>query len=379
MIDYIHKGVIKTNGIVDTTQLITDTSKLEVLSSDDRFHLNNTEVGNLEWWYFDIIDFQNKIILKIVVHLGTDPLRKKFFLQLAISIKTPNSRQALSRRYSLSDFHASRSTCDIRFKNDFHAVYESSDQDTLYHLSINIDKFKAKFTFISEIEGWKPLGNEVNIIKGRKKGAFSWIIPVPKAQVVGEFDFNNKKYNLKGAFGYHDHNYWKVGKDNKLFVDDVLSKWYWGRVLAGDYTIIFMDTYFRQRSIKSFMLAKEDKIIQSSNNLIEVFPSGFRTDEEIQTSYPSRIAIRSIDENNPVQVILKGKELIDRKDLLEGVNPVIKWLIKHLVSRPAYYGISAESSLNIAGEEIKGIAIYEFMLFRNRWREPFKLRGNGSS
>ena len=363
---YVHHGVIKTNGFVDNTQSITDSSELTVLPSDDRFHLDNTEVGNFEWWYFDILDLHSEVVLKIVAHLGTDPLRKTFFPQLAISIKTPDTTHALIKRYSLTDFHASRSTCDVRFKHEFHAIHESADEDDLYHLSVNVEGFEAQFTFISEIEGWKPLGNEVSMVKGRKKAAFSWVIPVPKARVVGGFDFNRERYSFDGAFGYHDHNYWKVERHDKLFVDDVLSKWYWGRILADDYTIVFMDTHFRQHSVSSFMSAEADKIMESSNNLIEVFPREFQKDEEINTSYPSEIAIRSIERNTPLQLILKKKELMDRKDLLEGVNPVIKWLIKHLVSRPSYYGILAESAVSIAGEEMEGLAIYEFMSFRNR-------------
>lgn len=358
---YIHKGVIKTNGLVDTSQL-------KVLPLDDSFHLITSEIGNFEWWYFDIIDLKTNCVVKIVVHLGTDPLRRRFFPKLAISIKTPTKKQSLIRHYSLGDFNASTDFCDVRLKDEFHVFVESPSKDNLYHLSVNINEFSANLTFISEIEGWKPLGDGVRIEKGRKKGIFFWIIPVPKAKVVGEFSFGNEKYKLKEAIGYHDHNYWKVRVDvnKKLFMDDIISKWYWGRFLAKDYTIIFMDTYLMGHSIKSFMLAKEDKIILSSNNLIEILANELKEDEEIKTSCPSRITIRSIEENNPFQMILNSKEVIERRDLLEGINPFVKWLIKLLVSRPAYYGILAEATLNIADEEIKGMAIYELMSFRNK-------------
>jgi hypothetical protein len=63
---------------------------------------------------------------------------------------------------------------------------------------------------------------------------------------------------------------------------------------------------------------------------------------------------------------LNSKEVIEKRDLLKGINPFIGYLIKALVSRPSYYGILAESTLNIADEEIKGIAMYELMTFRNR-------------
>lgn len=363
---YIHKGTVKTNGFVDPSQSITDTSKLRVLPSDDGFQLTDSEKGNFEWWYFDVIDSNTGCILKLVAHLGTDPLRRRFFPQVAISIRTPTKIQSFIRPYSLRDFSASSDFCDVRMKDEFHAFVESPGKDNLYHLTVNINGFSANLTFIPEIEGWKPLGDKVNINIGRKKGAFSWIIPVPRAKVVGEFSLGKEKYELKEAFGYHDHNYWKVDVRKKLFMDDVISKWYWGRFLSKDYTIIFMDTYVMGHPIKSLMIAKQDKIIHSSNNLIEVFADEMKKDDQIKTLYPSRITIKSVEENNPFQMILKSKEIIEKRDLLQGVNPFIKWLIKLLVAKPAYYGILAESSINIADEEIRGMALYEVMSFRSK-------------
>jgi hypothetical protein len=221
-------------------------------------------------------------------------------------------------------------------------------------------------TFIPEIEGWKPLGNTVNIAIGRKKGAFSWIIPVPKAKVVGEFSVGKEKYELKEALGYHDHNYWKADGRKKLFMDDAISHWYWGRFLSKDYTVVFMKTYVREHAIRSLLIARQDTIIHSSNNLIEVSADEVKKDDEIKTLYPSRITIQSLEKGTPFHMILQSKEIIDKRDLLEGVNPFIRWLIKLLVSKPAYYGILADSTITIADKEIKGMALYEVMSFRNR-------------
>ena len=65
-------------------------------------------------------------------------------------------------------------------------------------------------------------------------------------------------------------------------------------------------------------------------------------------------------------MILSSKEILDKRDLLEGVNPFIRWLIKLLVSKPAYYGNLADSTINMADEKIRGMALYELMSFRSR-------------
>jgi len=62
-------------------------------------------------------------------------------------------------------------------------------------------------------------------------------------------------------------------------------------------------------------------------------------------------------------MILHAKEVIEKRDLLEGTNPFIAWLIKLFVSRPAYYGILADCTVHLDGIEIEGTAMYELMFF----------------
>ncbi|MBW8035751.1 MAG: hypothetical protein FVQ79_09020 [Planctomycetes bacterium] len=361
---YTHRGLVGKNGVVDTSLLVTDASSLEVLPSDDGFHVRQLETGDFEWWYFDIIDLEIGCVLRLAAHIGTDPLKRKIFPQLAISVKTPNIQKSLLKPYSLSEFSASQDICNVRLSDEFQACFDSFKQKGRYKLSVNTNEFSADLTFFVEIEGWKPLGNEFWIEKGKKRGAFSWIIPAPKAKVSGNFSFMNERYVLKDAIGYHDHNYWKVDSSNKLFIDNFISKWYWGRFRGRNYTIIFMDTHFRKHSITSFMLAKDNDIIHSSNNLIEVLATEMRVDEQLRTAYPARITVRSIAGDNSFTLVLNSKEIIEKKDLLDGVDPLLKGLIKSFVSKPAYYAIWADAALAIENKEILGSSVYEYMLFR---------------
>jgi len=361
---FIHQGVVQPNGSVDTSQSIRDLTQLKVLPSDDRCHLRIPKIGDFEWWYFDVIDPQGPVILKIVAHLGTDPMRRKCYPQLAISAKTPSLSQAITLPYSLDDFQASTDLCDVSLRDDFHVSVVSPNHDNIYQLSVDTEAFKANLKFIPDIEGWKPLGDEITIERKNKRSQFFWMIPLPKAKVVGEFSIGNSTFQLGDGVGYHDHNYWKVDSPKKLFMDDVISKWYWGKLVAKDYTIIFMDTDLKSHSIKSLFLAKGNQILRSSNNFIKVIPDGFQKDIEIKTHYPSQITISSVENNDPFEIILNGKEVTERKDLLEGVTPILKWLINVFVSRPAYYGILADATINIEYKSIKGIGNYEMMFFR---------------
>jgi hypothetical protein len=351
------KAVIRVKDRIDRSE-----SKLS--PSDDGFHVTTREIGDFEWWYFDVYDQDTDCSLKIVAHLGTDPLRRRFYPQLAVSVRSPSVKRTLIRTYALEDFTGSTDFCDVRLKTEFRAYGGSPNEANVYHISVNADKFRANLNFDRQIEGCKPLGAEVEAEKGSKKGVFFWAIPLPKAKVVGEFSLSGKKYTIKEGLGYHDHNYWKVDRECKLFMDDIISKWYWGRSYAEGYTVIFMDVYFRQHQIKSLVIADETNIIHCSLNTTDVVPQDFRLDADLKSQYPTRITVKSLDHNNLFQMTLKAKEIVDKRDLLEGVNPVVKWLIKLLVSRPAYFGILAESVVELDNDEIKGTALYEIMSFR---------------
>jgi hypothetical protein len=93
---------------------------------EDGMRLKTGDVGNFEWWYFDVFDPETQNIIKIVVHLGTDPLRSRFFPQLAVSFKTPAGKDAFAKPYTMEHFQASSEKCDLRIKKDVRISVDSS-------------------------------------------------------------------------------------------------------------------------------------------------------------------------------------------------------------------------------------------------------------
>ena len=59
-------------------------------------------------------------------------------------------------------------------------------------------------------------------------------------------------------------------------------------------------------------------------------------------------------------------KILDRKDLLEGVNPALKFLIKKLIAKPVYYGILSKVRLNIKNNNLEGSGNFESMVFRDK-------------
>jgi len=362
---YLHKGIIGKNGVVESGPAIDDMEKLTVLPADDGLHIVDFQKGDFEWWYFDIMDQDTDCFLKIVIHIGTNPLRTRIYPQLAVSVNTPDRSGSVTKSYSLGEINADTHKCDIRLGNSIRVRVDEEDQ-RVYFIEIDVPRFKCSLRFTGSVEGWKPLGKEIVQQLGRKTGSFSWVVPVPRAKVAGDFHFEGMPYKIRNAVGYHDHNYIRVGKQKPLYVDELITRWYWGKFYAANYTVIFMDTHCRTNPMRSLMVAESDRIIYSANNTIECTIDSYGFDPVIKTEYPERIHIRSTDATFQLQAELECNRISDRKDLLEDLNPVARFLIRRLIAKPAYYGILAGVGLQINGVNLQGDGNYESMVFRGK-------------
>lgn len=363
MSGYIHTGSVSDNGIVNTKDIITDYDLLKVNPPDDGFHLTEPATGNFEWWYFDVVDIVSDVLCKIVVHLGTNPLRTKYFPQLAVSISTPESGEYFTEIYKLSDLDSNTDYCQIQIRNELEIRADYS-KGIEYIVNVNLPVFKAELHFRNLIEGWKPLGNRVRYHISERQAYFMWVIPAPKASVSGYISLKGSRYNLKLATGYHDHNYWSVNKSRPLYLDMMVNKWYWGKCYCGDYTIIFMDTLFRKTRLSSLFVACRDKIIHSSNNLVSVRVEKSESDPGLHINFPVSFSVLLDEKDIALNVSIESVKLIESKDLLEDVPVLLRWLIRNLVARPGYFSVQAKARLNINDKVIEGHGNYEYMVFR---------------
>lgn len=335
------------------------------LLENDGYLLDSERVGNFEWWYFDCKDVQNNCMLKIVVHLGTDPLRKRFFPTLAISIKTPETSREIEIRYDLSDFNADKNCCSLTLGDDCF-IYSDKDNPGNYHIEIKSTEFRASMIFKQDVPFWVPPAQKTKAFKGSRQSELFWNVPQPRSIVNGSFKYNNISYTLNNAIGYHDHNYWQLNSKHGLFIDEVITRWYWGKCVAGPYTVVFMETLMGGQKVKSIMVSEDDKIIYSSAENLTITVNEEVMYAPLKSKYPSQITIQVNNVNFPLKLVMNCDELVDSKDLLRGVNPIISWLIKSVVARPAFYGIISTAILELPNQKLAGYGNYEKMIFRNR-------------
>lgn len=342
-----------------------DPNDQDVRPEDDGLQITDLRKGDFEWWYFDINDQKSGCFLKIVLHIGTDPLRRKVFPQLALSINTPDGSASPTLPFDLSELQADALKCNISVNNRI-KIWQDINEISEYFINIDIPGFRCNFRFTSILKGWKPDGYKSTHRSGKKKCEFYWVIPQPAANVEGEFIFANKTYLMTGTKGYHDHNYLKVDRQHPLYLDNLVNKWYWGKSCIGNYTIIFMDIYFKNIRSQALMVAENDRIIYSTDSQVDFSFERYGYDPILKVDFPSVITIKSTDENFLLNASFEFEKILDRKDLLDGIDPVLKFLIKKLITRPAYHGILAKVRAEINNTVFEGPGNFESMVFRQK-------------
>lgn len=344
---------------------ISDRYDLNIMPEDDGLQITDFRKGDFEWWYFDVHDQESGCFLKIVLHIGTDPLRRKVFPQLALSINTPESNESYAWQFNLSELQADTMRCTISVGNKI-KIWSDNNELPQYYIQIDIPHFKCNFRFKPELPGWKSEGYKTLHQSGKKKCVFYWVVPQPKAIVEGEFIFKNKTCPVTGAIGYHDHNYLKVDRKDPLYLDALADKWYWGKCHAGRYTMIFTDVYFKNSRSRAIMVAENNNITKCLYSLAECSVKESAYDQTLRTGYPKSLIISSLDEYFPFKAEFEFEKILDKKDLLEGVNTVLRFLIKKLIAKPVYYGIFCKVRFAIQNKLLEGYGNFESMVFRGK-------------
>jgi hypothetical protein len=114
------------------------------------------------------------------------------------------------------------------------------------------------------------------------------------------------------------------------------------------------------------MVAENNKITNCLYSLAECSVKESAYDQTLQTGYPKSLIITSLDESFPFKAEFEFEKILDKKDLLEGVNPFLKFLIKKLIAKPVYYGIFCKVRVEIHNTCPEGYGNFESMVFRGK-------------
>ena len=321
----------------------------------------DTGPGNFEWWYFDAT-FDDGSTCVVVFY--TKPLMERrgpLKPSIQLNITKPDKTQIKELPvFESPDFYASKDTCDVKIAHNW--VKGNLKEYTLH---ASHGDLAADLTFKSVVPA-RRAGPGLNYyeMKGEKeKYYFAWFPAMPHGTVEGTIKYDGKTHKVKGT-GYHDHNWGNLG------LPLVMSHWYWGRAVIGDYLLIFANMYalpsYGNKEIPVFVLGKDQELLVGENiSSIEIsdmiiHPGG--------KSYPRKTVIINESEDKKIKVTITDPEIIEARSLLT-LLPPLKQKIARLLANPYYFRFDAHVEVDIDMKDLKdkvsGNILYEIMYLRN--------------
>ena len=306
-----------------------------------------------EWWYFDG-HFDNG---DTYVGVFLDPSFTTGKPGVAFSLYSADWEKQ-SRLVTLDDAEMQTSLYDVAI--DCPAGFVHCLDDNTYQVKWNMEDIGADFKLTMEAPGWMPEGgdgvNEADL-------DFFWTVHQARNRIEGTITRNGTTTRVNGV-GYADHNW------GKKPLNEITRKWVWGRILAGDYTIIYADVDYIDPSIDSrpLYIARGDRMIVGTGSPM-ISQSGFVTHPKLKRHYPMHINIDFARDTIEAHIAIRYKALVEDVDLLtmSDLNWFVQWVARTFVARPTYFRIIADFegtiSENGTTDTISGECLYEIMGF----------------
>ncbi len=310
-----------------------------------------------EHWYFDA-HLEGGYV--VVGFLQTSELiHRKPGVELHVYMPS-GKKLSVIKEYPQSEVRASQEKFDVWIGHN-HGQVDWSSGDILpqHHFHLAEGNLEFDLTYYSEIPGWKPGGGKT--IYG-DLGYFAWVVPVPRARVEGTVRIGEQVIQARGI-GYSDHNWGTVADMRK-----VVSCWYWGRLYAEDFTLLYayvMTTHrFSHECSKPLMLAHRGEIILSTGEMsLTEGPCVFHP--RANRDYPSWL---KMEVPGRLTLELKVREIIDADDLIKDFNPFLKWVVNKFIARPGWFRFSSDYRLEVQHEgqsyQREGRTLHEMVALR---------------
>lgn len=322
-------------------------------NAQDRARHTITGKRPFEWWYFD-------------GHFDTGETFVGTFLApnftngkpgITFSLYSPDWKK-MSILKSLEAGEMQSSTEDVDVTCPFGFVRRIDDKN--YHVQWKVEDIVADFKLTMTAPGWMPAGTDG--VNGDSVDFF-WSVHQARNRIEGTITQNGKTRQVKGV-GYADHNW------GRKPLNEITRHWVWGRIFAGDYSIVYADVDYIDPSIKSrpLYIAKGNKMIVGAGSPT-IRQWDFVTHPVLKRHYPRQISIDFAQQEVEAHLRIQFKALVEDVDLLtiSELNPFSQWVAKTFIARPTYFRVIANYNGKITEHgkvtPIEGECLYEIMGF----------------
>ncbi len=327
-------------------------------ASADGWH-PSAQRGQFEHWYFDARLDDGHVVVGFLQ--TAELITKRPGVELHV-YKPDGTRIEIRKRYPLAAVRASTDGCQVQVGANRVDTDYLPDGLPVFHLRLDEDGVRFDLRFHAELPAWQPGLGRTDY---GPRDYFAWLVGAPRARVSGTIAYEGSELAV-GGIGYHDHN-WGVGNMAKI-----VDHWYWGRVYAEDFTLVYADVTAREKygshASTPVMLARDGQIVLSTGEVqVETGPEVFNATAD--HAYPSRLTLRS---GSQLELVLEVKDIIHAHNLLDDVpvvrSALVKPLVNRLVGHPGYFRFRSDFTLTVeldGGREVRhGSTLHEMVALR---------------
>ena len=326
------------------------------MPGDDAYHL---EEKGYEWWYFDAhLDSGHTIVAFFHASNPNPGVAGKSGVELTI-LRPDGSKTTKFYPYKKEHCSFSRDTPDVTIgQNTMKSDWTTSDLP-VYEIFIQEEGITFELTYKSLVKGWKP-GDGYSYFEGM--GFFAWVVPFPRADVVGRIRDGDKTIDVKGI-GYHDHNWLNFQFQRYI------NYWMWGRVYSDTYTVSYaliqLNDKLDNHTIKVLSLAENENLILSTGDYAFI-KSDMEYNEIAKHQYPKKVVI---DVPGELNVELNVKRIFEAENMLNNFNPILRVLAKYVMGlRPGYLRLNSDFRIEVIEDGQSkvetGSTLHEFVAFK---------------
>jgi hypothetical protein len=326
---------------------------------DDGLHIDMSQRGMYEWWYFDAhLDTGHTIV--VFFHASNPNPGREGKTGIEIILLRPDGRRTQKFfPYPKSDFYADQDQPAVQIGSNTMRIGGRDGNLPVYEIDVYEKEIGCHLRFNAQVNGWKP-GDGFSHFG--KIGFFAWVIPFARASVEGTITDGNQEIPVSGI-GYHDHN-WLNFRFQKI-----IRYWMWGRIysknLTAAYAVIQCNDKVDNHTVKVLMMAEGQEVILSTGEF-ECLKADFEYHAVAKYQFPRKIILRAPGE---LQATLHVTKVLEAQDMLENFNPVVGFIARNVLRmKPGYFRLLSDFELEVPyeGKIIieSGETLHELVLFQ---------------
>ena len=307
--------------------------------SEDGLHIDPSQKGLFEWWYFDAhLDNGHTLVVFFHASNPNPGLTGKTGIEIVL-LRPDGKRIQKFYPHRKSEFTAARDRPDVKIGANTLKIVQNKAGLPVYEIEVHEKNLGCHLKYTALVNGWKP---GTGLSHFGDMGYFGWVVPFARASVEGTITNGDETFPVSGI-GYHDHNWLNFPFQR------IIDYWMWGRIYSKSFTLAYAyiqcNAKVNHHTVQVLMLAHGREVILSTGEF-DLIKENFEFNARAGYHYPRRMIL---DASGGLEAMFNVKKVLEAQDLLENYHPILRFLARYILRlKPGYFRLLSDFKLNVS-------------------------------